>query len=396
MSDLAYYLKISSHLAGKLDIRDALESVKMEIIKIFPLDHLDVCLIDKDGFCNDTYEVGLNTSWAKSRHRVRHSPVRDILTSKYDYMITANAMEDDRYIFEGSKCSPIIKNKLRSRINVPMKLLGKTIGSLNCSSQEINVYNESNIEQVQNIADILTPYFYAIQASEIAQKEAIMRTKIQAREEGLRLGALSLTEALEHERKHIGMDLHDQTLADLTRIARDLKVNISNQDMNYLHIRIQDCIQGLREIIDRSMPMLLELFGFQHAIKTHLERALNGQSVTRFSVIDHTNNIIDTLNETTQIALFRITQEAINNAIKHANSSSINIVISISDKKELHIYIKDNGVEIPIDFKNKIGSGLSHMQTRAQLIGATLNIKSDSGTHVDIYLESNKWIKKGI
>jgi signal transduction histidine kinase len=61
--------------------------------------------------------------------------------------------------------------------------------------------------------------------SSSSKREAIMRTEIQAHEEGLRMGAFSLTDALEAERQRIGMDLHDQTLADLTRIVELSPIN---------------------------------------------------------------------------------------------------------------------------------------------------------------------------
>ncbi|MFP3588990.1 hypothetical protein SCB29_36145, partial [Paraburkholderia sp. SIMBA_055] len=79
------------------------------------------------------------------------------------------------------------------------------------------------MENAQSIADLLAPYFFAIRAAEQAKRSAIVETEARAREEGLRFGALKLTEALETERHRIGMDLHDQTLADLTRLARHVE-----------------------------------------------------------------------------------------------------------------------------------------------------------------------------
>ena len=250
MSDLAHYLRISNLLAGNLDIHSALSSVKTEIEKIIEFDHLDVCLIDTDKRWATAYEVGVETAWSKMRSHVRKAPIRDILLGKTDHLLTGNALEDPRFLFPGAVSAPIIDHELRSRVSVGMKVLGEVVGSLNCSSKKEGFYDQSHLEQMRILADMLAPYFYALRANEKANKEAIIRAEILAREEGLRLGALSLTDALEAERQRIGMDLHDQTLADLTRIARDLRPGLSEAQYLRLQQQVQNMIQGLRDIID--------------------------------------------------------------------------------------------------------------------------------------------------
>ncbi len=389
MDNLAYYLKISNHLAGKLDIRSALRSVKTEIDRILPLDHLDVCLIDEDNTWNTSYEVGMQTRWSSSRAVVAQSPVRDVLTGKYDSMVTGNAMKDPRYVFEGSLSEPIFQHQLKSRINVAMKVLGNTIGSLNCSSQSEDLYTDENVSQVRNLADILAPYFYALRATEAARREALIRNDIQAREEGLRKGALGLTEALERERQRIGMDLHDQTLADLTRIARDLTGEFKAVDTKQLQARVQECIQGLRDIIDTSIPSILELFGFQHAVTSHIERALISSPETKYEVVEMTEGAIEGLSNSVQISLFRITQEAINNAVEHANATRIEVKVASEPQEGMTITIRDDGSTMASNVKSKARGGIMHMRTRARLIGAEFDIRDDSGTCVSIRLPGN-------
>ncbi|MEY8098774.1 ATP-binding protein [Falsihalocynthiibacter sp. S25ZX9] len=386
MSKSANYLKISNHLAGKLDIRDALCSVKDVIERLIKVDHLDVCLIDEDRLWNTTFEVGLRTRWGSSRSLISASPVKEILMGNLDAMITGDATTDARYIFPGAMSEPITRHSLRSRVNVAMKLHGRTIGSLNCSSKEEDVYDEDTIEEVRNIADVLSPYFLALRSNERAKNEAIARTETLMREEGLIRGALSLTEALEQERQRIGMDLHDQTLADLTRIARDFQTIKSIDKIGEIHDRLQVCIQGLREIIDTSIPSILELFGFQHAIRTHLQQALKTSSGVETEVTDETQDQIDHLPAAIRTALYRIVQEAINNAVMHAQASAIRIVISRSDKGELIIQVQDNG-QFSINDPSRVGSGgLEHMQTRARLIGALFTLDETDGTLIGVVL----------
>ncbi|NIY77725.1 sensor histidine kinase [Thalassospira sp. HF15] len=384
MSDLAHYLRISNLLAGNLDIHSALSSVKTEIDKIIEFDHLDVCLIDTDKRWATAYEVGVETAWSKMRSNVHKAPIRDILLGKTDHLLTGNALQDQRFLFPGAVSAPIIDHELRSRVSVGMKVLGEVVGSLNCSSKKEDFYNQSHLEQMRILADMLAPYFYALRANEKANKEAIIRAEILAREEGLRLGALSLTDALEAERQRIGMDLHDQTLADLTRIARDLRPGLSEAQYLRLQQQVQNMIQGLRDIIDTSIPSILDLFGFHHAVQTHLERAVSYDSAMQFKVDDETDGAIDLLPETTRIAVFRICQEAINNAVLHSNASLVSVLITKSPDDCLIIKVSDNG-----NFQTnprKPPSGLEHMKTRARLIGAKYDLSTTDGTQVTIQL----------
>lgn len=382
-------LRISSHLAGQVEIRSALRSVKAEIENLLPIDHVDVCLVDDEVIWHTSYEVGIKTRWSLSRSLVKHSPIRSILLSEIDYMLTGNAMEDPRYIFEGSLAEPILKHKLRSRVNVAMKVLGRTIGALNCSSRQPDLYDANTLQRVKHIADVLAPYFYSLWAIEKAQKAAIVEAEAKAREEGLRQGALELTKALEQERQRIGMDLHDQTLADLTRIVRDFETAETPDEKAEIVGSIQDCIQDLRHIIDTAVPSLLEMFGFAHALRIHLERAVTDAEMMDLIVSDETDGQIDAIDPTTRIALFRIAQEAINNAARHAKADRICVTVKLENAM-LMLHISDNGIgslkSVLGSKKGKATGGLAHMRTRARLIAADFRISNAGGTRIEVSL----------
>jgi signal transduction histidine kinase len=383
MRDLDYFLRISNHLAGELDIRAALRAVKGEIDKIIELDHLDVCLIDDDGNCNTSYEVGIRTSWSMTKSPIGASPVRDILTGRTDNMLTGDAMVDPRYTFPGSISDPIRKHKLCSRVNVAMKVLGKTVGALNCSSKRKDFYTHADVARAQNLADILAPYFFALRANEGARKEAVERARIASQQEGLRLGALRLTEALEQERQRIGMDLHDQTLADLTRLSRDLRPRMSVEETANLQDRFQFSIQQLRNIIETSVPSILELFGFEEAVRAHFESVRRPEQDIVLRYVDATyGTFLSTLVETERIALFRICQEAINNSVCHANPKCLQVLLSKISEDRFNLTIKDDGVFKATTRVRK--GGLLHMKTRAKLIGASLKIDASAGTTITV------------
>ncbi len=381
------FLRISNHLARVTEIQSALAAVAEEVAAILPFTHFDICLCDGPGWLV-SYEVGIQTRWSRRRTRLDNSPVRDIFNGDLEYMICSNAMEDPRQTFPGATSEPILNNNLRSRIHVSMKVMGQLIGTLNISHTEFNRFDERTLNFAQPLADLLAPYFHALRAIEKAQQDALARTESQTREEGLRQGASSLTQALEAERQRIGMDLHDQTLADLTRIMRVISDDGQTLDRGYLAETLTSCIRDLRQIIEEAVPAQLELFGLSHAISTHLQKAAHTSGLSdngiRTSMVNNTDQQIDAmLSKDVRTAVYRIAQEAINNAVSHANASTITVTIDRDRSDNLNISVQDDGIGFaPANTGRR--SGLAHMETRARLILGHLEITGGTGTCVTL------------
>ncbi|WP_027998834.1 GAF domain-containing sensor histidine kinase [Sinorhizobium arboris] len=389
-----HYLGISRLLAGQLDFRSAIRSVAAEVAHIIPHDHLDVCVLLEDGNYHTAYETGIETAWGElAGAPVVNSPIRSLLWGEVDFLLTDDAMTDPRFHFEGAFQRPIVEQSLRSRLHVPMKVQGAIIAALSCSSQEAGVYTMDDVARARIIADLLTPYFFALRAAEQAQRSAIVEAEARAREEGLRLGALKLTEALEHERQRIGMDLHDQTLADLTRLARRIdrlsrNGEVAPEALEPVSRSLQHCMQDLRQIIEQAKPSVLQLFGLSQAIEHHLDRSTRDTgSVIEWGLADETNGALERLEPTVIVALFRIAQEAINNAVRHAAPLAVKVRLG-ADGERLSIEISDDGTGLA-KTRGRIGEGIDNMKTRARLISARFTIgpgHNNRGTVVRVVL----------
>lgn len=391
---LDHYLGISRLLAGQLEFRSAIRAVAAEISHIIPHDHLDVCIVMHGGKYHTAYETGIETAWGNHPPAlVSGSPIRALLWGEVAYFLTDDAGIDERFNFEGAFALPIFDQALRSRIHVPLKVEGDVIGALSCSSHQPGFYTMDDIVNARSIADLLSPYFFALRAAEQAQQSAIVEAEARAREEGLRLGALNLTEALEHERQRIGMDLHDQTLADLTRLSRRLErlthePDVSGETLEPLARSLQHCMQDLRQIIEEAKPSVLQLFGFAQAVENHLDRSVRDSGlVIDCALIDETEGGIDSLDQTVCVALFRITQEAINNAVRHSQAKSIAVRLrGLPDG--ISIEVCDDGIGIPKQ-RRRNGGGIDNMKTRARLISAKFSIsggRDNQGTAIGVHL----------
>ena len=370
----AVLTRIAARLASMTDTTAALEAVAGDIAALIPFTHCDICLVDRPGWVV-SHEVGIRTRWSRASSRIDHAPIRDVLLDHCDHMLSGDATRDPRYTFAGAVCEPILNHALRSRVNVPLRVKGQTIGTLNLSHSTPDFYDAETVAQAVQIADILAPWFHILHLSDRAPRTS-------PDEEALRRGALELTQALETERQRIGMDLHDQTLADLSRLLREVTGD-APLGPGALADRLRQTIDDLRRIIDTAVPTLLELFGFAHAVRVHLDRAAGG-TVAELRVDDRTCGAPDALDPRVRTALFHITQEAINNATRHAGARRITVTIDHPAPELLQITIRDDGCGIPAAPARQ--SGLLHMRTRARLISAALEVRADHGTLVRVTL----------
>ncbi len=397
---LVRYLAISRAIAGQMDFQSVLGEIAGELYLLIEHDHLDISILlpDQPGR-NVSFEVGVSTKWgetADTPHLIVESPIRDLLTGKVTHYLTSDACNDSRFHFEGSFDSPIFEANLRSRVHVPLQVHGEVLGALNLSSHEIGRYGPEHVEIAQQVADLLAPYFNALIWGDQAKTAALSEGAARGREETLRLGALRLTEAMEDERKHIGMDLHDLTLADLTRILRRITglkrrpVSL-NTSLSGIADDINICINELRRIIEDTKPGVMDLFGFTQAVEAQLERTVGGMVPTITTIVeDSTNSIVDQFSGSLRTALFRIVQEAINNAVRHSSPQQIAVRIE-ANERDIIISVCDDGIGMEA-LQGTQSNGLDNMRARAAIVSANLVFERNDphgGTRVTITVPRN-------
>jgi signal transduction histidine kinase len=118
---------------------------------------------------------------------------------------------------------------------------------------------------------------------------------------------------------------------------------------------------------------VLELFGLRDAVEAHLNRSVAGaERPIAVHIADTSAGGADALPATTRTALYRIVQEAINNATRHAEPDDIDVRIE-SSETALRVSVADDGRGCG-DVDPAVCGGLDHMRTRAALIGARLHI----------------------
>jgi signal transduction histidine kinase len=214
-----------------------------------------------------------------------------------------------------------------------------------------------------------------------AEQEKLVANEMQA----LYRQAVS---ARESERERLSRELHDGVLQDLCAVARDLKVlEARSGDRTRFAALItesNESVQTLRAICHDLRPPLLSNNPIL-ALKALVER-LDAQSPVPIHIESAAEDLV--LSEEAALAIYRIAQEAMHNAIQHADASEIAVRLTQYPDR-LRMTITDDGRGIPDgrdprSFVAEGHFGLAGMRERAAMIGGTLDVHSapDYGTAV--------------
>jgi PAS domain S-box-containing protein len=195
-----------------------------------------------------------------------------------------------------------------------------------------------------------------------------------------------LLEVTDREQQRIGHDLHDGLGQQLT--ALEMKCFLLMEDLaaderaarrqklqkqaQHISQALRECITVTRSIAHGLAPVILKTEGLQGALEQLAQRARVPGKIECRLVCRHPVALEDFQ---TVKQLYRIAQEAVNNALKHSKTRRIRIILAHT-KGALRLQIKDDGQGLPKHRKSKSGVGLEIMRHRAHVIGAMLEVDS--------------------
>ena len=223
------------------------------------------------------------------------------------------------------------------------------------------------------------------------------RAKAKLQKEQLELENKLLEEQsnykIQEQRLEISRELHDNVGSQLTFIISILD-NLKNSSVQF-DDAIDKKINTLTNFANKSISELRDTIWVLNSKQLRLSelksRMLNfikdaGESVDtiRFQFGFDIHNDVQ-LSSKQAINLYRILQEIVNNAIKHANAKDISVSIS-QIENELQIKISDNGIGFDYESKKKISFGLTNIQNRVQEVNGRLQVESNQtkGTNYSI------------
>jgi len=146
--------------------------------------------------------------------------------------------------------------------------------------------------------------------------------------------------------------------------------------------QLSDTIQHVREVSHDLVPAVLYKLGLSTALKSISNQLDN---MVGLSSVAHIDTNLPTIDKKKELAIYRIVQESVNNAIKHAYASQIDIYLNIVDG-ELIAKVVDNGGGIAEDKKDAAGLGLNSMKERAEAFNGSVHLHSDLKHGTSVWL----------
>ena len=196
-----------------------------------------------------------------------------------------------------------------------------------------------------------------------------------------------LLNAQDAERAHVARELHDDIGQQMALLQMDLQAlmntcqEVSSRDaVSNVATRAAAIGTSVHDLSHRLHPAQLRLVGLTGALGT-LVRQL---STNKVSVVFSHENVPASLSDELTVCLYRIAQEALNNAIKHGRADTISVSLR-GTRGSVHMSVNDNGVGFDSQTA-PAGVGLISMTERVEHAGGSFQIRSQpgAGTEVDV------------
>jgi signal transduction histidine kinase len=266
---------------------------------------------------------------------------------------------------------------IRSLLFAPMQVQDELLGTLNLGAKSAYAFEPQHEPIVGEVAEALA----------LAIHHARLSAEVRLARERLAKLSGRLIETQEVERQRISRELHDQIGQSLVAVKLQLQSMPAMRERDLLVARVRESIalveRTVRQVRDLSLelrPSLLDDLGLVATLRWYVDRQARWAGVTSRFVSNPAEVIVPS---EVEVVAFRIVQEALTNALHHAQASEVCVCLEKRDG-ELDLRVQDDGRGFDVGTLVRNGDvakslGILGMQERAQLAGGRLEIESAPG-----------------
>jgi len=349
--------QLGREITSILDIDDLLPQVVEMIRDAFRYYHVHIYLLDQEA---EELVLRASTSQAlgleHQRLQVRTASLNGKVTQTGRAHLVNDVTEDPHFLPDEQL------PETRSELVIPLRLGDQVIGTLDVHSAEVNAFMEEDLLVIQSLGD-----------------------QIAIAIENARLYDRSRELAVLEERTRLARELHDsvtQSLYSLVLLAEGWRRMVNAGDKTQIEdylARIgeiaQQALKEMRLLIHELHPPLLEREGLVGALRQRIEAVEKRVGIEARVLMEELIELPASVEE----GLFRIAQEALNNALKHADATAVTVRIRPKGEEVL-LEVTDNGKGFDLEGTRRGGGmGLRSMRQRAIQMGGTLTIVTAPG-----------------
>ena len=208
-----------------------------------------------------------------------------------------------------------------------------------------------------------------------------------------------IIKAQEEERRRISHDLHDSTAQELAHLIMQSSVcerlidknpDEAKKSVQELREQIKGCLSGVRKIIFDMRPMALDDLGLLPALK-ELCRKMSERGLIEVNLSSDGQEW--EISKSAEIAIFRIVQEALNNAAAHSGVNTARLRL-LYTTEALSVLVEDNGCGFDEDKVNagddETRLGILSMKERGRVVNAEVNVSSAIGKGTKVHIRLKK------
>jgi len=327
---------------------------------------------------------GLSTQFVKGAAGIAVGEgVAGIVAQEGTTLIVDDAQADSRI----SRRPIIAQEGLRGLIGVPLKSKEHVVGVLTIGSRARRSFTPQEVQLLTALGNQLG---LAIENAQLYQE---VQLREQARADLLR----QLIRSQEDERRRVARELHDVTSQALATLAVRVETlssisGVDSREMEGLMVEIRrllaDTSKEIHSLIYDLRPSLLDDLGLPAAVRSCAHNLLEAARIeVHLEVVGQERRLPPEV----EIAVFRITQEAITNIASHSRAESAYVSLEFKDSS-IAVQVEDDGIgfnllEVLSSAHAKESMGLLGIKERADLLGGTLNIDTHPGKGTRIMIE---------
>lgn len=303
---------------------------------------------------------------------------KELLEARYGAVVKDKALLDARYASEVQQKALDSANFRTSQREQELRSIGERFA-----------YNRklNKIYSVLTVALLLSAafLFYAFnqRSKALRQKQQLHDMELARMGQEHRMTVLSaMLEGQEQERTRLARDLHDGLGGLLSGVKIELSALRQPETATPQQAVVQKtmghldhAVEELRRIARSMMPEVLLNYGLGEAVKEYC----NGLKKSGVPVSCQVYHYRNDMSHSRQVTLYRIMQELVNNAVKHAGATQILVQLQQRDDR-LFLVVEDDGKGFDArQLKALKGAGLANIQSRVEMLQGTLDVDASAG-----------------
>lgn len=383
-------MEIAKILTSTLDFDEVLRAAVAEIVGMCKLaDAGVICLYHEDA---DSLVVSAHFGYPEVVNKIVLHPGQGapgrVFLSRQPALFRGEERVAECYASAGSENQPYLNEILLARSSPTTSLLcapflvrGQAIGSIQLEHwTDRRTFTDDDVGLLSELADLIA----------IAVDNGRLWRELKQKEEISHQMVVKLITAQEEERERVARELHDEIGQALTAVLVGLSslVQILPSAPAELHAKVASLQNTVKEIMVRVRhlmlavrPTMLDDLGLVAAIKWYIFDFLGSSGLAIDLEVEDAGDLTQKLDPLVEVVIFRVAQEALNNAVRYSQASEIRVKLTASPRA-IYLAIQDNGVGFDVDAVMqdiKRSLGLHGMVERVSFLQGTLHITSAPG-----------------